>query len=244
LTLVPVAVLVLCVLAPASARAAQPDVRRTWLSDCAVCHAPDASGTQLGPSLHGVGAASVDYELSTGRMPLIAPTRRGVEPGRQRIEPDRKVSRHEPAYDADTIAALVRYVGTLIGDAGPSVPEVGRGDVAAGGELFRESCAACHSWSGEGGALLHREAPALHEATAVQTAEAIRVGPGQMPAFGPAALTNGQVDDVVAYVHELDDPEDRGGLALAHLGPVAEGAVGLVGLAVVLLACRWIGDRA
>jgi ubiquinol-cytochrome c reductase cytochrome c subunit len=244
LTLVPAVVLALAAFAPGSARAAQPDVRRIWLSDCAVCHAPDAGGTELGPSLHGVGEASVDYELTTGRMPLVAPTRRGVAPGQQRIEPDRKVSRHEPAYDADTVAALVRFVGSLIGDTGPPVPEVRAGDVTTGGELFRESCAACHSWSGEGGALLHREAPALHQATPVQTAEAIRVGPGQMPAFGSAALTDRQVDDVVAYVQALDHPEDRGGLALRHLGPVAEGAVGLVGLAVVLLACRWIGDRA
>ena len=113
-----------------------------------------------------------------------------------------------------------------------------------GGSLYRESCAACHSWSGEGGALLHREAPPLQSATPVQVAEAIRVGPGQMPAFGTAALTKQQVDDVVRYVGYLQDPDDRGGLPLRHLGPVAEGAIGLVGLALVLCLCRWIGERA
>jgi ubiquinol-cytochrome c reductase cytochrome c subunit len=243
LTVLPVVVLAVVALAPGRAPAAQTPAARLWRSDCAVCHGAEARGTEDGPSLQGVGEAAVDYELSTGRMPLVVPARRRVVPGTQRIAPDRDPRRHEPAYDADTIAALVRYVGTLIGDRGPPVPTVGAGDVATGGELFRESCAACHSWSGEGGALLHREAPPLHQATPVQVAEAVRVGPGQMPAFGTAAFTEQQVDDVVAYVHELDHPDDRGGLALRHLGPVAEGAVGLLALAVVLLACRWIGDR-
>jgi ubiquinol-cytochrome c reductase cytochrome c subunit len=65
-----------------------------------------------------------------------------------------------------------------------------------------------------------------------------------MPAFGTAALTKEQVDDVVRYVGYLHDPDDRGGLPLRHLGPVAEGAIGLVALALVLCLCRWIGDRA
>ena len=83
--------------------------------------------------------------------------------------------------------------------------------VAQGGSVFRLQCAACHAWAGDGGALLHREAPALHEATPTQIAEAVRVGPGAMPAFGTAALTDGQLADLVAYVRYLDHPKDRGG---------------------------------
>ena len=48
------------------------------------------------------------------------------------------------------------------------------------------------------GALIRREAPALHSSTPTQIAEAIRVGPGQMPAFGDAALTDEQMASVVA----------------------------------------------
>src|SRR2546427_11379122 len=41
-----------------------------YLRDCAWCHGNQADGTTRGPSLIGVGAASADFELSTGRMPL------------------------------------------------------------------------------------------------------------------------------------------------------------------------------
>ncbi|MCU1376156.1 MAG: cytochrome c class, partial [Actinomycetia bacterium] len=193
----------------------------------------------------------VDYALTTGRMPLVVPGR-GDRPGRPRqplpgaqpIAPDRSAQRHAPAYDTGTIRGLVAYVGRLVADGGPSIPTVGPGDVAAGGVLYRESCAACHSWSGEGGALLHREAPPLQAATPVQVAEAVRTGPGQMPAFGTAALTDQQLDDLTRYVAYVQQPDDRGGLALGHVGPVAEGAVGLLGLALLLGLCVWIGDRA
>src|SRR5437016_3133621 len=87
---------------------------------------------------------------------------------------------------------------------------------------YLADCAACHAWAGDGGALLHREAPSLHRAGATQIAEAVRVGPGLMPAFGAAAISDRQLDSVVAYVRYLDHPKDRGGNPLWHLGPVAE----------------------
>jgi ubiquinol-cytochrome c reductase cytochrome c subunit len=222
---------------------------QTFRADCAVCHGGDGEGSDRGPTLRGVGRASIDYELSTGRMPL-APAGRVEEPGRA-VEPlPRKLGdpaattkRRHPAYDAAMIAGLVDYVSTLTGGGGPAIPRVVAGSVASGGELFRLQCAACHAWAGDGGALLHREAPALHAATPVQIAEAVRVGPGQMPAFGSAALTDRQLNDVVSYVRYLDHPRDRGGFALGHLGPVAEGAIALAGIGVLLLFVRWIGDR-
>lgn len=233
-----------------SAGAPPSSPEQTWQADCAVCHGATGRGTANGPALVGVGRASVDYELRTGRMPLFPPGR-STDPGRPRtplpdaqsIDPDRTVRRHAPAYDDATIAALVDYVGGLAADGGPPIPVVGPGDEAAGGELYRENCAACHSWSGDGGALYAREAPALHAATPVQVAEAIRVGPGQMPAFGTAALSPTQVDDLVPYVQALDHPTDRGGFGLAHVGPVAEGAVALGSLVLLLGICSWIGER-
>jgi ubiquinol-cytochrome c reductase cytochrome c subunit len=183
-------------------------------------------------------------------MPLVPPGRsdtagraRAPLPGAQPPDPDRVVQRHAPAYDEETVADLVDYVGRLAADGGPPIPGVVVGNDAEGGKLYRESCAACHSWSGDGGALYARAAPPLHAATRRQIAEAIRVGPGHMPAFGSAALTDDQVADVVAYVRTLDHPEDRGGFGLSHVGPVAEGAVAFGALAVLLAASRWIGDR-
>src|SRR5581483_11665926 len=150
-----------------TARAAVP-AARIFLRDCAVCHGADARGTNRGPSLAHEGTASLDYWISTGRMPLSSP---GAAP-----------SRGTPKYPRRTIDALVRYVQSIDGGGGPSIPVVNlaTANVAAGGELFRLNCAACHSWAGGGGALTARAAPSTHQATATQIAEAIRVGPGRM----------------------------------------------------------------
>jgi quinol---cytochrome-c reductase cytochrome c subunit len=211
------------------------EAQRTYLADCAICHGSDGRGTNRGPSLTGVGRASVDYYLTTGRMPLPPLADVHTAP-----------KRRAPAYRPQLIAALVAYVDELTGGGGPDIPQlrVRDADVARGGELYRLQCAACHAWAGDGGALLDREAPSLHPATSVQAAEAIRIGPGLMPAFGDAALSDRDMAAVVAYVDYLDDPEDRGGQPLWHLGPMPEGAVAwVVGLGALLLVVRWIGDR-
>jgi ubiquinol-cytochrome c reductase cytochrome c subunit len=78
----------------------------------------------------------------------------------------------------------------------------------------------------------------------VQTAEAIRIGPGAMPVFGPETLDDTQVASVVRYVEYLRQPEDRGGFGLGHLGPIPEGFVAwVIGLGAMLMAVRWIGTK-
>jgi ubiquinol-cytochrome c reductase cytochrome c subunit len=207
------------------------DVRTTYLGDCATCHGSEGRGTNRGPSIVGVGRASVDYMLSSGRMPID--------------DPNEGLHRRKPAYGPAMRRALIDYVATF-GTGGLDIPVVQRraADVAFGGELFRLHCAACHSWAGEGGALLHREAPTLRHSTVTQIAEAIRVGPGGMPAFGTAALDDQQLASVVAYVRALRHPRDRGGLSLWHLGPLPEGAVAwVIGIGLLILATQWIGER-
>ncbi len=217
--------------------------------DCATCHGATGQGTAVAPSLAGVGAAAIDFQLSTGRMPLLGTARTNepgrpvaAQPGQQPFDADAATARHAPAYDATTIAALVDYVAGF-GAGGPPIPTVGAGDEAAGGTVFRLECAACHQWAGEGGALYQREAPSTHDATPVQIAEAVRTGPGQMPAFGEAALSAQQVNDLVRYVEYLDAPDDRGGSALGHVGPITEGAVALIAVGVITILLRWIGQR-
>jgi len=232
----------------------QPDTtEHIYLRDCAVCHGADGRGTNAGPTLFHVGRASLDYWLSTGRMPLYAntprvPGPRRVErplPGQQLADPNATPRRQRPAYPQPVIDALINYVYDLTGGDGLGIPPLhpASANLADGGELFRQQCAACHAWAGDGGALLHREAPSLHDGTTMQIAEAIRIGPGAMPAFGGAALTDAQLNDLVAYVRYLDNPEDRGGEPLWHLGPVAEGGIAWVfGLGILLVAVRWMGE--
>lgn len=218
---------------PAAGAAATPSIRTVFLADCAVCHGSDGQGAANGPSLAGVGAAAIDYWVSTGRMPL-SPSHRGA-----------RIDRRKPKYPPAEIAALVDYVARLTG-GGPPIPYVSTdgADPAAGGVLYRLNCAACHSWAGTGGALEDREAPSIRPSTPTQIAEAVRTGPDPMPRFGDAALTDKQLADVVAYIQRLDHPDDRGGNPLGHAGPLAEGAVAIVlGLGALLVVSRLIGTR-
>jgi ubiquinol-cytochrome c reductase cytochrome c subunit len=198
------------------------------LRDCAICHGARGTGTKDGPDLRNVGPALVDYELTTGRMPLPRP---GAE-----------VVRRPPKYDATTIAALVQYVAS-IAPGGPPVPavDVAAADLAQGGTDFRLECAACHQAAGQGGTLRYGEAPSLHVSTPVQVAEAIITGPGTMPKFG--AFDASEIDGIAAYVQYLHHPVDRGGESLWHFGPLAEGMVAFIVVVALTAALLAIGER-
>lgn len=199
-----------------------------FLTGCASCHGADGDGTDQGPSLVDVGAASADFQLTTGRMP--------------NTEPDRASQSKPPAYDRDEIDALVAYVASL--GEGPEIPDVRypEGDLVEGGDLYRLNCQACHSAAGNGGALSSgRNAPTLHGATDVQVAEAIRTGPGPMPVFGDDTFSDEQTNSIVRYVRYLRQPSDSGGFSLGRVGPITEGLVALLfGLVVLAFLCRWI----
>ncbi len=217
------------------------DGETLYLRDCAWCHGNRGRGTERGPDLvSGTnGEAFTDFMLSTGRMPISSPRER--------------TQREDPVYERHEIDAIVDYVGTL-GGTGPEVPEVDieSADVGEGLELYQENCAACHSTTMVGGALTtgpeptttNVTAPSLRESTPREVAEAMLVGPGAMPVFGEETFTDEQVDAIVAYVIALQDPKDRGGAPIGHVGPVTEGAVGwIVGLGALLILIRWMGTR-
>ena len=206
--------------------------RQLYLVACTTCHGAEGEGVEdRGPTLIGVGAASADFYLSTGRMPLDRP----------RAQAERK----KVAYTPVQIRQLVAFVASL--GPGPPIPRVdpAHGDLAQGNRLYANNCAPCHSSAGAGGALGHAVyAPPLNRSTPLQVAEAVRVGPGAMPVFGTDALDDEQLASVVRYVEYLRHPDDRGGLGLGHLGPIPEGFVAwVVGLGGMLVAVRWIGTK-
>jgi ubiquinol-cytochrome c reductase cytochrome c subunit len=211
--------------------------RELYQTGCSSCHGPDGRGVETerdgirGPSLEQSGEAAAYYYLSTGRMPLT--------------NSEEQPTRKPPAYDEDEIEALVAYVGTL-GD-GPRIPRVdpAEGDLAEGGEIYRANCQACHSASGSGGALSYgRAAPRLSDASPTEVAAAVRVGPGQMPVFGPDTLSDEELNGLVRYVEYLDDPDDPGGVPIGRTGPIPEGFVAwLVGMVALLALVAWIGTR-
>src|SRR5437763_7273087 len=95
----------------------QGDVRPIFLADCATCHGADARGTNRGPTLVGVGRASLDYYLTTGRMPI-------TDPARELANPDQVVRPHKPYYPRATITALEDHIQRITGPGGPPVPAV------------------------------------------------------------------------------------------------------------------------
>lgn len=156
--------------------------RQLFLIGCANCHGKNAEGIltkkggNYGPSLVGVGAAAVDFQVGTGRMPmsLAAP----------------QAPRKAPIYDAEETKQLAAFVATL--GPGPAVPESeytdyknGKGEeLTRGGEFFRTNCTACHNSVGAGGALPGgRYAPKLTGVSAKHIYEAMLTGPQQMPVF-------------------------------------------------------------
>jgi ubiquinol-cytochrome c reductase cytochrome c subunit len=203
-----------------------------YLRNCATCHGERGQGAQRGPSLIGVGPASVDFQVSTGRMPAA----------REEQQPPRR----KAVFSPEEIAALVGHVSSF-GGGGPQIPQVTPGDATAGREIFTMNCAPCHSATGAGGTLTNGwVVPPLYDATAQQIAESIRVGPGLMPVFPSQVLTDRQVDHVTSYVRLLQSERlDRGGTPLGRLGPATEGLVAWgIGLALLVLAVGWLGRRA
>jgi ubiquinol-cytochrome c reductase cytochrome c subunit len=198
-----------------------------YLNSCSACHGPGGEGTTGGPPLIGVGAASVDFYLRTGRMPLGSPEQRPVH--------------QAPAFGNADIEALVEYVSSF-GD-GPAIPPVrGGGDVSRGFELYTANCAACHAATGAGNAVGGGfAAVGLGEATDEEIAEAVVIGPGVMPPF---EFTQGERDDVIAYIGFLRGAPSPGGAPIGGTGPVAEGFIAVVvGLTGLVLIARFAGSR-
>lgn len=203
-----------------------------FLKGCASCHGLNAEGSSQGPSLIGVGAAAVDFQVSTGRMPLF--------------EPAPEADRHPVEYTPQQIAELDAYVASLA--PGPGIPNtsgVSTASVAQGGELFRANCAQCHNFAGAGGALSYgKYAPPIVGVNARQIEEAMITGPENMPVFGPDQLSAAQKNEIAAYLLALRRTGNPGGDSLGRLGPVPEGAVAwIAGLGAIVLATIWMGSK-
>jgi quinol---cytochrome-c reductase cytochrome c subunit len=214
-----------------------------FAANCASCHGIDGSGVSTsnpihgagdtegaGPSLQGVGAQAADFYLRTGRMPIGHP---GEAPERSR-----------PDFSEREIQALTAYVASL--GKGPPIPRPvpDQAHVARGMELFTDHCAGCHQVVGEGGYVTDARVPVLQHASATEIAEAVRIGPYLMPSFSRKAISDRQLNAIIAYVERSKDPEDRGGLGIGHIGPVPEGIVAWLVAAIVLVGvCLLIGER-
>jgi len=196
----------------ASSEALVEEGEKLFDANCASCHGLGAVGTENAPTLIGVGAASVDFQVGTGRMPMAA------------SGPQAEVKPVQ--FTDEQILALSEYVASLA--PGPGIPDEslldGQGDIARGGQIFRVNCAMCHNVAGAGGALTEgKYAPDLLGVEPAHIYEAMVTGPQNMPVFSDLNLTPEDKRDIISYLIYLDENPSPGGLNLGSLGPVSEG---------------------
>jgi ubiquinol-cytochrome c reductase cytochrome c subunit len=240
-------VIVLLLALPGVAAAA--DGKQLYGRYCVMCHGPNGVGNTnaaavvgggpgrdatiqpgIGPPLRDVGALAADFYLRIGYMPL---RRTGLQPRRSRL-----------LLSGAQIDALIAYVASL--GHGPPVPRPHpeRGSLSEGQHLFASNCAGCHQIMARGGYVTHAVPPPLGQATAIEIAEAVRIGPYVMPRFATKQISNRQLNSLVRYVQWTQKPDDRGGWSLGRIGPVPEGLVTwFLGAAALVAVCLVIGRR-
>lgn len=212
-----------------------------YQQNCASCHGTNADGVPANgtpggyPNLRGLGPATIDFWIQTGRMPAADPTS---------VQAPSRI----PRLNSHQAVAIAAWINSL-SPATPFIPlvhNVAGANHANGFSLYALNCAACHTITGGGDMLAKGTyAPTLRLVAPTQIAEAIRTGPGNMPRF-TGNLSDAQVRDIVAYVsNNIQHPVNDGGIGLGGLGPVGEGFVALaIGMAALIAVAYWIGDRA
>ena len=236
------------VLSPATADTSEADQstidqgRALFLVGCASCHGKNGEGivtkrgTQYGPPLAGVGAAAVDFQVGTGRMPLARP---GVQAQRKKV-----------VYSPEEIRQLAAYVASL--GPGPAIPAKSDYDatgadnasIVRGGQFFKTNCTACHNFAASGGALPGGKfAPSLRGVTNKHIYEAMLTGPQQMPVFSDGVIKPDEKRDIIAYLNKVESDPGYGGASLGALGPVSEGLTAwLVGIGACVGFAVWIAS--
>jgi ubiquinol-cytochrome c reductase cytochrome c subunit len=218
--------------------------RELFLVGCSFCHGDNGQGVktldgnQIGPPLVGVGAAAVDFQVGTGRMPA-------VQPGPQ-------IPQKEVSYTSEEIAALAAYVASL--GPGPAIPspddysleglsdEQRQQAIVRGGQIFLTNCTACHNFEGSGGAMPQGGyAPKIRGVPAKFIYEAMLTGPQAMDTFSNGNLSPEEKRDIIAYLQSLQENPDYGGFGMGGIGPVSEGLFAwLVGIGSLVVVAIWI----
>ena len=206
---------------------------KLFAANCATCHGMALQGTTDGPTLIGVGAASVDFQVGTGRMPMA---QSGPQAEQKPVQ-----------FTPEQIAALAAYVDSVGG--GPSIPTeeqlTASSDLAVGGELFRINCAMCHNVAGAGGALTEGKfAPPLTGVESVHIWEAMVIGPQNMPVFNDQNISPEDKANIIAYLKYIETAPSVGGYGLGSLGPVSEGLfIWIFGLGAIVGITIWLTAR-
>jgi len=210
--------------------------KQIFLKGCSSCHGLNAEGGAVAPSLIGVGAASVDFQVATGRMPMA--------------DMSVQAMRKQPIYNEKQVEALAAYVASLA--PGPEVPGEAQlnyerdGSTAEGGELFRTNCAMCHNFAAQGGALTQgKYAPTLMGVEPRHIYEAMITGPQSMPVFSDKTITPEEKLSIIKWIKSAEAEPNLGGATMGRIGPVTEGLLAWVlGLGLLIGIAVWLTTRA
>lgn len=207
---------------------------KLYLANCATCHGVNAEGTAAGVTLIGVGAAAVDFQVGTGRMPM---------------QMDGPQAFRKPAqFKQEAINAMAAYIASL--SPGPGIPadtylDTSLGDPARGAELYRINCAMCHNVAYQGGALTEGKfAPPLLGVESHHIYEAMLTGPQNMPVFNDNNLTPEDKRDIISAIRWTEANGATSLVGLGGIGPVSEGIfLWLIGLGGVVGIAVWVTAR-
>ena len=210
--------------------------KQIFLKGCSSCHGLNLEGGAIAPSLIGVGAASVDFQVGTGRMPMA--------------DMSTQAMRKAPLYNKEETAALAAYVASTA--PGPEIPAESMlnyerdGNTAEGGTLFRTNCAMCHNFAGQGGALTQgKYAPSVMGVEPKHIYEAMVTGPQAMPVFSDKTITPAEKLSIIKWIKAAENEPQLGGAALGRVGPVTEGLlVWTLGLGLLIGVAVWLATKA
>lgn len=210
-----------------------------FLANCATCHGQNGEGVvPVGPSLVGVGAAAVDFQVSTGRMPQPQLS----------VQADRNDS--WVLFNEEEISQMAAYVDSL--GPGPDVPDeeyldLEGADIAAGGAAYRTNCAMCHNASGTGGALTRgKYAPSLMGVEPVHIYEAMLTGPQSMPVFNDQNITPQEKENIIAFIKNIEEGGNNyGGAGIGAYGPAGDALfIWTLGIGSLIALSIWVGRKA
>jgi ubiquinol-cytochrome c reductase cytochrome c subunit len=214
-----------------SATQAIENGKAIYLTSCSSCHGVTAEGSSYGPSLVGSGAAAVDFQVSTGRMPA-------QQPGAQ-------IQKKAVLYTQEQIDDMAAFIQSIGG--GPDVPTANLYQpqdnlVQLGGVLFRTNCSQCHNFAGEGGVLTDGKfAPELTQTNPRAIYEAMLTGPQNMPNFPDTVMPPAEKQAIISYIVSTRNEPNYGGAGLGRIGPTSEGLfIWSFGLIALLLFAVWI----
>jgi ubiquinol-cytochrome c reductase cytochrome c subunit len=207
---------------------------------CASCHGSDG----LGGVVEGTGRRApalaerpdevtvpyVDLVVRVGRMPPAG-------------DPFDNRARNRDVIDERERELLVAYL-TREFDLEGEIPNPPEGEARRGLEVYDTNCAQCHGSTGAGG-VAGRGAytPQINQYPPVTIAEAIRVGPFQMPQFDRTTISDQEVGDIAAFLDHVQEESGTPLFRLTELNPVYASAYVFVLALVILASVVWIAGR-